>query len=250
VNSPETIAALDADMMNGTADSVEFKNAPIFLKESLTFPYRYGIKFVSALMKAGTDHSFARPFQNVPRSTRQIMEPNTYLSGERIDPLPLPDLKNIFKDYDRFDVGAIGEFDVSMLIEQYADVGVSNRLYPAWRGGYYYSVRPKSNPAAPLGLLYVSRWSDAGQAAQFGAIYAGSLAKRYRSVQAVLRQEEENLTLDLKTIDRLNGVHAWRTEEGPVVIDVQGDTVLVSESLDQGITARLEQDVFHRPAGK
>jgi hypothetical protein len=250
VNSPETIAALDADMIDGTADSVEFKNAPIFLKESLTFPYRYGIKFVAALMKAGKNYSFAASFQNVPRNTRQIMEPNTYLSGERIDPLPLPDLKKIFKDYDRFDVGAIGEFDVSMLIEQYADVGVSNRLYPAWRGGYYYSVRAKSNPAAPLGLLYVSRWSDAGQAAQFAAIYAGSLAKRYRSVQAVLRQEEESPALDLKTTGRLTGVHTWRTEDGPVVIDVQGDTVLVSESLDEGITGRLEQDVFHLPAGQ
>jgi hypothetical protein len=250
MNSPETIAALDADMIEGTADSVEFKNAPIFLKESLTFPYRYGIKFVAALMKAGQNHSFAASFQNVPRTTRQIMEPNTYLSGERIDPLPLPDLKNIFKNYERFDVGAIGEFDVSMLIEQYADVGVSNRMYPAWRGGYYYSVRPKSNPAAPLGLLYVSRWSDAEQAAQFGAIYARALAKRYRKVQAVLGEEEENPTRDSKGIDRLSGVHTWQTEEGPVVIDVQGDTVLVSESLEEEITARLEQDVFQTTAGK
>src|ERR1700730_17503218 len=137
-----------------------------------------------------------------------------------------------------------------MLIEQYADVSVSNRLYPSWRGGYYYSVRAKSNAEAPLGLLYVSRWSDAGQAAQFAAIYAGSLAKRYRSVQAVLRQEEESPALDVKTTGRLNGVHTWRTEDGPVVIDVQGDTVLVSESLDEGITARLEQDVFHLPAGQ
>jgi hypothetical protein len=250
VNSPETIAALDADMMEGTADSVEFKNAPIFLKESLTFPYRYGIKFVAALMKTGKDHSFAASFQNVPRTTRQIMEPNTYLSGERIDPLPLPDLKKIFKNYERFDVGAMGEFDVSMLIEQYANVGVSSRMYPAWRGGYYYSVRPKSNPAAPLGLLYVSRWSDAEQAAQFGAIYAGALAKRYREVQAVLREEEENPTRDRQAIDRLSGVHTWRTEDGPVVIDVQGDTVLVSESLEEGVTAQLEQDVFRITAGK
>jgi hypothetical protein len=244
VNSPETLAALDADMMDGTPDSVEFKNAPIFLKESLTFPYRYGVSFVAALMKAGKSNSFAAPFQNAPRSTRQIMEPDTYLAGERIDPLPLPDLENIFKNYQRFDVGAIGEFDVSMLVEQYAGMDVSSKIYPAWRGGYYYSARPKGNPAAPLGLLYVSRWADAEKAAQFAAIYAGSLGKRYRSAEPI-SQPGPKTPADLQKAD---GVSTWRTEDGPVVICVRGDTVLVSESLEEGVTAQLEKGVFHAPA--
>src|SRR5581483_10727826 len=164
LNSPETLATLDADMLSGTPDSAEFKNAPIFLRESLTFPYRYGLKFVAALLQdGGKEKAFASTFKNEPRSTRQIMEPKTYLSGERIEPMALPDLNKIFKDYERFDAGAIGEFDLAMLIEQYAGVETSNRMYPAWRGGYYYSARPKGNAAAALGLLYVSRWSDAGK---------------------------------------------------------------------------------------
>jgi hypothetical protein len=249
VNSPETLAALDADMMDGTPDSVEFKNAPIFLKESLTFPYRYGVRFVAALMKAGKSNSFAASFQNAPRNTRQIMEPDRYLAGERIEPLPLPDLKNIFRNYQRFDVGAIGEFDVSMLVEQYADMNVSSKIYPAWRGGYYYSARPKGNPAAPLGLLYVSRWADAEKAAQFAAIYAKSLGKRYRTAQRI-SQGEAKAPADLENVDSLSGVGTWQTEEGPVVICVQGDTVLVSESLEESVTAQLEKDVFHATAGK
>ena len=96
-------------------------------------------------------------FKDPPRITRQIMEPQVYLSGEIVEPLPLPDFKQDFKDYERFDVGAIGEFDVSMLIDQYANVDESKRMYPSWRGGYYYSVLPKGNPSASLGLLYVSR---------------------------------------------------------------------------------------------
>jgi hypothetical protein len=261
VNSPETIAALDEDMLNGTPDSTEFKNAPIFLKESLTFPYRYGIKFVVALMKANKANAFSEPFQNVPQSTRQIMEPATYLSGEHVDPLPMPDLNKIFKDkdYERFDVGSIGEFDVSMLLEQYAGLEVSNKMYPAWRGGYYYSARPKGNPAAPLGLLYVSRWSDPAKAGQFAAIYAKSLPKRYKTVQNIPQNKDKDKDQDqdndkddagqpvidrLDTPETLNGIHAWQTEEGPVVIDVQGATVLVSESLDEKITSELEHDAL------
>jgi hypothetical protein len=242
LNSPETLAALDADMLNGTPDSSEFKNAPIFLKESLTFPYRYGLKFVAALLQdGGKDKAFAGTFANEPRTTRQIMEPKTYLSGERIEPMPLPDLNQIFKEYERFDAGAIGEFDVAMLIEQYAGVEMSNKMYPAWRGGYYYSARPKGNPAAPLGLLYISRWSDAEKASEFAAIYAKSLAKRYKNVQEI---SQDKIDSDLEKVEKLNGTHTWQTEEGPVTIEVQRDIVLVSESLGKSVTGQLEQDVF------
>jgi hypothetical protein len=73
----------------------------------------------------------------------------------------------------------MGEFDVAVLIEQYAGKKLSERLYPEWRGGYYYAAHPKGDAAAPLGLMYVSRWSDAEKAAEFAEIYARSLAKRY-----------------------------------------------------------------------
>jgi len=240
-DAPEVVAALDADMMKGSSDSVEFQTAPIFLKESLTFPYRYGVKFVAAVLKdEGKEKAFADVFGNPPRITRQIMEPQTYLSGEVVPPLPLPDFKQDFKDYDRFDVGAIGEFDVSMLIDQYASMDESKRMYPSWRGGYYYSVLPKGNPSAPLGLLYVSRWADAEKAREFGAIYAKSLTQRYRQVKAT----GEDPSDDLAKLDTLSGKHAWQTEEGIVVIEVEGDTVMVSESLDSVTTEALQHDVF------
>ena len=47
--------------------------------------------------------------------------------------------------------------------------------------------------------------------------------------------------------DVLKGRHAWTTEDGAVVIEEQGDTVLVSESLDAATTAALEREVFGAP---
>jgi len=47
-------------------------------------------------------------------------------------------------------------------------------------------------------------------------------------------------------VDILQGRHAWSTEEGAVVIEEQGDTVLVSESLDAVTTERLEREVFKK----
>lgn len=251
LTSPQIAEALKQGMLVGTADSVEFKNAPIFLKEALTFPYRYGLDFEAELLRSGgKEKAFAGVFANPPQSTRQIMEPQTYLSGEHLEPMRLPDFKQDFQNYDRFDLGVMGELDVAVLIDQYAGAQTSRQLYPHWRGGYYYAARPKGDPAAPLALLYVSRWSSPEKAAEFAAIYARSLAKRYKHVRQV-KQEGKNSASDLTTMETLTGTHTWLTEDGPVVIAVEGYNALITESLDQPTTERLEQELLSRSlAGK
>jgi hypothetical protein len=242
--SPQIADALKEGMLVGTADSVEFKSAPIFLKEELTFPYRYGLDFETELLRTrGKEKAFAAALSAPPHTTRQIMEPKTYLSGEVLEPMRLPNFERDFKNYERFDVGAIGEFDVAVLVDQYAGTEASRNLYPHWRGGYYYAARPKGDPSAPLALLYVSRWSGAEKAAEFAAIYAQSLVKRYKNVHPV-SQDGKTLPENPGGILSLTGTHAWLTEEGPVVIDVEGDGVLITESLDPATTEQLEQELF------
>jgi len=169
------------------------------------------------------------------------MQPETYLSGEKIEPMRVPDFKHDFKDYQRFDIGAMGEFDVAILMEQYVGKESSKRMYPEWRGGYYYAARPKADSGAPLGLLYVSRWSSAEKAAEFAEIYARSLRQRYKKAKGVGDAQPEN---GEQPAQALKGRHSWSTEEGTVVIEEQGDTVLVSESLDSSTTQTLEKEVF------
>ena len=249
LTSPQIADALKEGMLVGTSESPEFQGAPIFLKEELTFPYRYGMDFTAEMLKTGgRQKAFAVIFQNPPQTTRQIMEPKTYLSGERLEPMRLPDFKADFKDYERFDIGAMGEFDVAILVDQYAGVEASHQLYPHWRGGYYYAARPKGNPAAPLALLYSSRWSDPESASRFAVIYAKYLAKRYKQVDEKTDAGVKPAG-DLATLIALNGIHTWRTDEGPVTIEVQAENVLVTESLDQSITERLEQELLPVSAG-
>lgn len=241
-DSPEVVDTLSADMATGGADSVQYRNAPIFLKESLTFPYRYGLQFEAELVRTkGKEGAFAATFQNPPHTSREIMEPQTYISGEHLAPLPLPDFKKIFKGYDRFDIGAIGEFDVFVLAEQYAGESDARRISPNWRGGYYYSVRPKGNSTAALGLVFVSRWANPKAAAQFAAIYARGIQQRFKNVQAPAGSE---LPADLKTLQSLTGDHTWTTEDGAIVLDVKGNTVLVAESLDAKITDQFRNAVL------
>jgi hypothetical protein len=252
-DSPVLVDAMVEETLTGTPGTKVFNEAPIFMKESLTFPYSYGMEFVVKVMrKGGKEKAFAGVLQNPPHTTRQIMEPETYLSGEKIEPMHVPDFKHDFKDYQKFDIGAMGEFDVAVLIEQYAGKPLSKRLYPEWRGGYYYAAKPKADPhsdvvaAAPIGLLYVSRWSNAEKAAEFAGIYAQSLKRRYKKLEEGSDPAPSQATAqnDDSKVDLLKGRHAWTTEDGPIVIEEQGDTVFVSESLDATTTLTLEKEVF------
>ena len=249
-NSPALVGAMEEETLTGTPGTKIFNDAPIFMKESLTFPYSYGMDFVIKLMQAGgKTKAFAGVLQNPPHTTRQIMQPETYLSGEKIDPMPVPDFKRDFKDYQKFDIGAMGEFDVAVLIEQYAGRPISKYMYPEWRGGYYYAAKVKSDPKAPLGLLYVSRWSSPETAAQFAGIYAHSLKQRYKKAdEAGEASKPDADPRDDSAPKSLKGRHAWTTDEGSVIIEQQGDTVLVSETLDPATTATLEKEIFPAPA--
>jgi len=232
-------------MLVGAADSPEFKRAPIFLQQELTFPYRYGLDFEAELLQhGGKERAFNAVFASPPQSTRQIMQPETYLSGERMDPMPMPDYNKDFKNYDRFDIGAIGEFDVAILVEQYAGVEASQKIYPQWRGGYYYAVRPKGDSSGTLGMMYLSRWADAESAGAFAAIYAESLQGRYKQARDAAESKQPGKA---DAIETLSGTHTWLTEEGPVVISVEGNNLLITESLDQSTTERLQQELLPVP---
>ena len=246
VDSPQIAEALKQGMLVGTPDSPTFRDAPLFLKDELTFPYRYGLDFTTALLAAGgKELAYTGVFKDPPKTTREIMEPRTYLAHEKLEPMKMLDFDKDFKTYDWFDIGAMGEFDVDVLVEQYAGRDEARALYPHWRGGYYFAGRPKGNKSAPLGLLYVSRWSSAEKAAEFAAVYAKSLAQRYQRPRGL--GPDGKVAEDAPPVDSwrtLRGRHAWLTEDGPVVIEVRGDAVLISESLDDNTTKRVEGDFW------
>ena len=240
-NSREVMKALEAGMLVGNSESPQFQGAPLYLREAMTFPYRYGVEFVADLLQdGGKQKAFAQVFKNPPRSTREIMEPKVYLSGEKLPPMKIPDFEQDFKDYERFDVGAVGEFDSAVLIDQYVGAEKSRELYPKWRGGYYYAAHPKKDLNGPLGLVYVSKWANPEWAAQFAAVYAKGVTQRYQHVHG----DGSLAPSDIPNIESLTGKHVFDTEDGPVVIEVKDDQVFVTETLDQATTARLEQDVW------
>jgi hypothetical protein len=240
LNSQEMVDALKAGMLVGTPDQVQFHNAPVYLKEALTFPYRYGLDFTADLLRSGgKERAYQQPFKDPPQISRQIMEPQTYLTGEKLTPMPIPNFNSDFKDYDRFDLGAVGEFDTAVLMDQYAGLETSRALYPAWRGGYYYAARSKKDPTAPLALLYVSRWADASHAMQFADLYSKALGQRYHHVRA-----EDSAVVPGSAAESNPQPKLWLSDEGEIAIEVRSDSVFITESMDAETRVRVEKDLW------
>jgi hypothetical protein len=246
LDSPKMLAAMKAGILASGSGSSQFQNAPLYVREALTFRYRFGVDFTEQLLRSGgKEKAFAGALLAPPTTTRQIMEPATYLSGEHLAILPMPDFAHDFEPYTWSDSGAFGEFDTALLIEQYAGMEASNNLYPHWRGGYYYAA--KANADVPLALLYVSRWSDPEAAAKFGAVYTQAIARRYKNVQEMSGDKVAEPARDER-----RPAAVWKTfitEDGPVVIQISGNAVVISEGLDEQKALRLAQKIFV-PAGK
>ena len=249
---------MEEETLTGTPGTKVFNEAPIFMKESLTFPYSYGMEFIVKLMqKGGKEKAFAGVLKNPPHTTRQIMEPDTYLSGEKIEPMPVPDFKHDFKDYEKFDIGAMGEFDVAVLIEQYAGKPLSKQMYPEWRGGYYYAAKPKPDPDSEFvstmrpSVCSTSRVGPAPRRPPSSpAIYAHSLQQRYKKA-------EETGTLGSRASRRAKCRFQSRTAEGPPRLDYRGRRGsdrgarrYSSRQREPGCTttATFEKEVFTAPS--
>ena len=249
LTDPAFVANLRADMMAASGSPV-LNQAPLYLQEFLEFPYSYGLEFVRELqLKGGKRLAYEDVLEHPPVNSREIMEPQSYLNGEKQEPMHLPDMKKLLgKDYERYDVGSVGEFDVSVLLEQFSGEKISLKLAPEWRGGAYYAARTVYNDKSPAGsetktkskneepstadiaLLYLSRWATPDAAQRFAGEYAKSLARRYKSVKAEAAESR------------------WMTDEGLVVIETQGNQVLVLESFDPAIAEKLRVAVFQPEA--
>jgi hypothetical protein len=232
-DSPKLVDAMQASMEK-SKDSPIFDRAPLLLQEELIFPYRQGMTFIKELLVAGGKKlAYTGVLDNMPKTTREILEPKEYLAGHRVPPLLLPDLKFLKKDYEAFDAGAVGEFDVVVLLKVYAEDAVAQRLSPDWRGGAYYAAGRRgakpadANATAHIGLYYISKWASEDSAREFAKVYASALAQRYSGLQRVEPDPAQP------------GLAKYLSNDGPIFIQQTGSAVVAVESFDPETAGKL-----------
>jgi hypothetical protein len=224
--NPEIARAVQAGMLSDEGAPI-MRKAPLYLREDLKFPYTFGLNFVLDLLKISKQKAFAESFQNPPLDTRQIMEPQTYLERQLVPPITMPDFDKVLgKEWERFDVDSVGEFDVSVLAREYgASFADAQKMSRDWRHQYYFAAAKKGvKPSKPgdVALIYVSRWSSPEAAEAFAKLDGESLKKRYQKPSPVAGESGH-----------------WTTEEGDVFIQQQGNMVLVTEGFDAAMSQKL-----------
>ncbi len=141
-----------------------FSKAPLYIRESLTFPYNQGMRFQDAIFRKLGRRSFDEVFTRAPLDTQQILHPDLYLSNQKpTEPeppaLPAKDMPLVRTLTD----GSLGEFDFSALLRQYVDEKEGADAAAHWRGGSFrlYEYKREKTPL----LAYISDW-DSPQAAR------------------------------------------------------------------------------------
>jgi hypothetical protein len=158
-----------------------FDNAPLYLRETLLFPYRDGVLFQQALVEKWGQKGFSEPLRRAPAGTQQILHPEAYFENRVPLHPPLPAFKPP-SGFKRIADGSFGELDLKILLQQYGGAEETRRIAPGWRGGQFdlWEARDRSRS--------VLRWSlefDSGEtAAAFLRQYKSVLAGKWKQMPA------------------------------------------------------------------
>jgi hypothetical protein len=235
---PDIAAQLD-DLSGEDADSPVLKRAPLLLKESLLFPYREGLNFEQVVLKdQGAKEAFAGALDRPPGTSYEIMHPRAWERQVHPTLLTMPDIHPLIDaEYAPYDIGVMGALDVRILTELFAGKAGAKDLTPEWDGGMYYAAQSRAaktpeekDSTKSVGLLYLSQWKSEEAAANFAAIYAENLKRKYTDVHMQPTDASEGRSDE----------SVFTTEEGPVLIATVGRGVFISESFPLPLARKLE----------
>ena len=197
-----------------------FSQAPLYIRESLTFPYTEGMRFQDAVYRDLGPAAFERVFRDPPRSTQHIMHPETYLAG-RMPTMPvLPRLEvAVGKEARHFRIltdGDVGEFDYSVLLRQYIGEAEGREAATHWRGGVYrlYEHKKEKYPV----LAHSSEWDSPAAARTFFDLYQRVLRAKWKKLEIATSSGTEvsgtgddgrfSLRLDGVTVHSIEGIQS------------------------------------------
>lgn len=179
-----------------------FASAPLWLRESLIFPYLGGAEFVRWFDR---EYPGKQPFGALmPISTEQILHPARYAAGDRPDRLAFESLTPSAVRYE----DDLGEFEIRLLFEQHlggGDDSVATKLAEGWDGDRYVVLRgtAQGGTGGTDVLVWYVLWDDRAAAARFAKGLARAWAKRRAGSHALRRSEIKQLLVSGVPVVRL-----------------------------------------------
>lgn len=221
--TPEMLKSVVDSSETSMSDYPVLKESPLYIQQSLLFPYTEGTMFFDAVYHKMGKAAFAAVFANAPGDSSQIIHPERYFSHESETRPELPKL-SLTKEAKEITEGTVGEFDHEMLLRQYIGQQEADSLARHLRGGQF-EILGVGKERKPV-LEYVSEWDSSEKAGRFFADYEKILKAKWKHC-------------DPSTASRT--VLAGTGDNGFFVTTWTGNTVTSIEGLsDQGDWQRLK----------
>jgi hypothetical protein len=190
-----------------------FTRAPLWLRETLIFPYLGGADFVSWFART---HPKVEPYgPAMPTSTEQILHPDRYAAGDA--PVDLS-FSGPSPDAVRYEDG-LGEFEIGLLFNVLLRDSTEERGQAAARGwgGDRYRVYGAHADA----LVWYTVWDDAAARDRFAWTLTSAWAAR-RAGSPTRRYRVDALTIDgrpgMRLVDAPPAWAGWRSLPGVRVV--------------------------------
>jgi len=180
LDNPGMVDLMARMVASATGEFPVLGNVPLYLRESLLFPYNAGLRFQNAVLRELGTRGFQEVFRRPPQSTREILHPELYLEPEPLLAVRAPRLRRE-GPYRTLASGNIGELDYSILLRQFADEATAERVAPAWRAGSYRFLEHKRD--GDTVLLQASRWADEDAANEFFGHYRDALESKWETFE-------------------------------------------------------------------
>lgn len=214
---PETILEMMKKSIEGSAAEQYpvFSKAPLYIRESLVFPYANGLTFQDAVFRQLGREAFSEVFLRAPLSTGQILHPERYLAHGGVV-IPNPPQIDDARDFRKLADGTLGEFDFRVLLSQYTTPDEGKALAAHLAGGCYELLEHKREKYPVLAVA--STWDSPNSARDYFV--------RYRKV---MQAKWKTFEISNETADSVEG----RGDSGAFRIWMEGDTVNQLEGLHE-----------------
>ncbi len=166
-----------------------FAKAPLFLQDSLLFPYVAGLGFTQQFLRANRGWGdLHKLFEKPPASTQQVLHPELYLNFIAPKTVVLPDLKMIVPPgWKKLDENVLGEFGIREILQQFIGKKRAPGLAQSWAGDRYAIFEQPSSKA--LLLIVRIHFKSNEDSARFFGNYSEVLELKYASRRQLFRGE-------------------------------------------------------------
>jgi hypothetical protein len=186
---PDMIERLTKAIGTDSTDFPVLSKEPLYMRESLVFPYNEGLKFQDAVFHKVGREGFDAVFTRAPLSTQQILHPDLYFENlkpaEPAPPTPLVLFSKDAKQFHELADGSVGELDLSMLLRQYItehDGKEGSDAASHWRGGEF-KLYENKRAKYPV-LSFVVEWDSPEAAQKFFELYQRVMKGKWKQMQS------------------------------------------------------------------